>query len=72
MCAAVVKVLLPKYIRLPSGEELKKIVEGFRDELDFPQCAGVVDGIHIPIVSPSVLLIISIEGVALNNYAGNG
>ena len=44
VCAAIVKVLLPKYIQLPSGEELKKIVEGFRDELGFPQCAGVIDG----------------------------
>ena len=53
VCAAIVKVLLPKYIRLPSGEELKKVVQGFRDELGFPQCAGVVDGTHIPIVSPT-------------------
>ena len=29
VCAAIVKVLLPKYIRLPSGEELKKVVQGF-------------------------------------------
>ena len=51
--AAIVRVLLPKYIWLPSGEELKKIIEGFRDELGFPQYAGVVDGPHIPIVSPT-------------------
>ena len=30
-----------------------KVVEGFRDELGFPQCAGVVDGTHIPIISPT-------------------
>ena len=48
VCTAIVKVLLSKYIRLPSGEELKKVAEGFRDELGFPQCAGVVDGTHIP------------------------
>ena len=53
VCAAIAKVLLPKYVRVPSGDELKKVVEGFRDELGFPQCAGVVDGTHIPIVSPT-------------------
>ena len=52
VCAAIVKVLLPRYIRVPAGDELKKIVEGFKDGLGFPQCAGVVDGTHIPIVSP--------------------
>ena len=46
VCAAIMKVLLPKYIQLPSGEELKKVVEAFRDELGFPQCAGVVDGTY--------------------------
>ena len=53
VCAAVVRVLLPKYVRVPSGDELEKVVKGFRDELGFPQCAGVVDGTHIPIVSPT-------------------
>ena len=52
VCAAIVKVLLPRYIQVPAGDELKKIVEGFKDGLGFPQCAGVVDGTHIPIVSP--------------------
>ena len=52
VCAAIVKVLLPRYIRVPAGDELKKIVEGFKYGLGFPQCAGVVDEIHIPIVSP--------------------
>lgn len=44
--------LLPRYIRVPVGDELKKVVEGFKDELGFPQCEGVVDGTHIPIISP--------------------
>ena len=52
VCAAIVKVLLPTYIRVPAGDELKKVVEGFKDGLGFPQCAGVVDGTHIPIISP--------------------
>ena len=53
VCAAIVKVLLPRYIQVPAEDVLtcKKIIEGFKDGLGFPQCAGVVDGIHIPIVS---------------------
>ena len=30
----------------------KAVVEGFMDKLGFPQCADVIDGTHIPIVSP--------------------
>lgn len=52
VCAAIVRVLLPRYIRVPIGDELKNVVEGFKDELGFPQCAGAVDGTHIPIISP--------------------
>ena len=47
VCAAIVKVLLPRYIRVPAGDKLKKVVDGFKDGLGFPQCAGVVDGTHI-------------------------
>ena len=52
VCATIVKVMLPKYIRVSAGDELKKVVEGFKEGLGFPQCAGIVDGTHIPIVSP--------------------
>lgn len=52
VCATIVNVMLPMYIQVPSGDELKKVVEGFKDELGFPQCAGVVDGAYIPVVSP--------------------
>ena len=52
VCAAIVKILLPKYIRIPTGDSLKAVIEGFQEKLGFPQCVGVVDGTHIPIVSP--------------------
>ena len=48
VCTAIVKVLLPRYIQVPTGDELN-IVEGFKNELGFPHWAGVVDG---PIISP--------------------
>lgn len=52
VCQAMVAVLLPKYIRFPVNDGLKEVVTGFKHKWGFPQCAGVVDGTHIPIVSP--------------------
>jgi hypothetical protein len=53
VCAAIVKVLLPKYIKFPTGDGLRQVVDGFKHKWDFPQCAGAVDGTHIPVVSPA-------------------
>ena len=44
VCAAIVSILLPKYIRIPA--DLKDVVEGFKHKWGFPQCAGAVDGTH--------------------------
>ncbi len=52
VCASIVGLLLPEYIRVPVGAALKEVVEGFKNSHGFPQCAGAVDGTHIPIVSP--------------------
>ena len=52
VCAAIVDVLLPKYVKFPNGESLKEVVDGFKHKFGFPQCAGAVDGTHIPIISP--------------------
>ena len=52
VCAAIVDKLLPKYIRIPRDEGLREVVDGFKRKWGFPQCAGAVDGTHIPIISP--------------------
>ena len=52
VCFAIVQVLLPKYIKIPSGEVMKEVVNGFKHKWGFPQYAGAVDGTHIPILSP--------------------
>ena len=52
VCTAIVQILLQKYVRFPSQNCLKDVVDGFQHKWGFPQCAGVVDGTHIPIVSP--------------------
>ena len=52
VCSAIVQVLLPRYIKIPTGASLKEVVHGFEHKWGFPQCAGAVDGTHILIMSP--------------------
>ena len=44
-----IKHLLPQYIRIPTGDGLRTVVNEFDEKLGFPR---VVDGTHIPIASP--------------------
>ena len=37
------------YIQFPTGEMLSDVVEGFYQSFNFPQCAGAIDGSHIPV-----------------------
>lgn len=52
VCSAIVETLLHLYVRIPSGDEVEEVVNGFETKWGFPQCAGAVDGTHIPIVAP--------------------
>ena len=49
---AINTVLLPKYLKFPTGQSLKNVVDGFRTRWGFPQCCGAIDGTHIPIIAP--------------------
>ncbi|KAG1676485.1 Protein ALP1-like [Nymphon striatum] len=40
------------YIKMPVGEELDRVVSGYKDKWGFPNCGGAIDGSHIPIISP--------------------
>ncbi len=51
-CEAIVDILLPQYIRRPSGTRLHAIINGFRRKYGMEQCAGAIDGTHIPILAP--------------------
>ena len=53
VCQAIVEVLLPRYIEIPTDDSLRNILHGFTHKLGFPQCDGAVDGTHIPIISPN-------------------
>ena len=50
---AIDVTLRSTYLRPPNHQETVDIVRGFRDRWSFPQCAGAVDGSHIPIIAPS-------------------
>ena len=52
VCKAIVDVLLPQYIRFPTGNRVHDVVEGFSCKWGFPQCVGAIDGTHIPILAP--------------------
>lgn len=52
MCSAIVKLLLPQYIRFPTGTALRTTTDRFKNDLGFPQYVGAIDGSHIPIISP--------------------
>ena len=54
VCKAIVDILGPQYIKLPQGEGWQAVVDGFRQRWQFPQCAGAIDGSHIPIIAPPV------------------
>ena len=51
-CRAIQK-LLPRYVCIPKDEKLRDIVDGFDACWGFPQCAGAIDGTHIPILRPA-------------------
>ena len=51
-CKAIVSVLMDIYITFPCGDSLKSVVDGFRQKWGYPQCAGAIDGSHIPISVP--------------------
>ena len=52
VCSEIVSVLLPIHIKLPKGDKLTEVLDGFEHKWGFPQCVGAVDGMHIPIIAP--------------------
>ena len=52
VCDAIMQVLMKKYIKFPSGNQLTEVLNGFERCHSFPQCVGAVDGTHIEILAP--------------------
>ena len=51
-CHVLVEQFASLYIKIPKGQELQSIVDGFESKWNFPQCIGAIDGSHIPIIAP--------------------
>lgn len=52
-CKAINEVFAKEYISFPTGSELNRVVDGFKDKWDIIQCAGSIDGSHIPVSPPA-------------------
>lgn len=48
-CCVVCEILMPELIKIPQGDEMERIVNGFENRWGYPQCGGAIDGSHIPI-----------------------
>ena len=54
VCSFIVSLLLPQFVKIPTGTALTEDVNGFKNQLGFPQCVGAVDGCRVPIISPQM------------------
>ena len=52
VCSVIATYLLKEYVKWPVGSALKEVIQGFASTWGFPQCAGAIDGSHIPIKAP--------------------
>lgn len=50
--STIVYALKSRFIKVPRGTDLRNIINGFSDRWGFPQCAGAIDGTHVPIIDP--------------------
>ena len=53
-CTAIVESMMSQYIVFPHGDELKEVIDGFVRKWGFLQCAGALDGTHIPVRAPAM------------------
>ena len=52
VCCAIIKNLQRRLIYIPKDDELKSILETYKEKWRFPMCAGAIDGTHIAIIAP--------------------
>ncbi|XP_058500528.1 uncharacterized protein LOC131469526 [Solea solea] len=51
VATTIVERLFHRFVSLPSGQRLDDTIQAFKDRC-YPQCAGVIGGIHVPIAAP--------------------
>ena len=54
---AINTVLLPKYLKISTGQFHRNVVDGFHTRWGLLQCCGAIDGTHIQIISPNEHLV---------------
>ena len=54
-CKAIFDVLFSEYVVFPKGRQLQETIRGFETRWQIPQCAGAIDGSHIPVSVPANL-----------------
>ena len=52
VCRVLCEVLIPLCLQFPTVEEFRIIAAGFKNQLDFPNCIGAIDGRHCRIKIP--------------------
>ena len=52
-CGAIVNVFKSQYIQFPTGANLQQVINGFESKCQMIQCAGAIDGCHIPVKPPA-------------------
>ena len=51
-CRALAEHMLLKYVKKPSEERMKEIIDEFETLWGFPQVIGAINGSHVPILKP--------------------
>lgn len=52
VCELINEMLFPTVVKFSEGNELRNIIDGFKNKCNFPNCAGAIDATHISIISP--------------------
>ena len=52
VCTVMAENFLDKYVKFPVDDDLQHVIDGFDNTWGFPNCAGAVDGTHIPVIAP--------------------
>lgn len=53
-CAAMVAEFFDEYVKLPSLEQVERVMAAFASWCGLPNIVGAVDGTHFPICKPSL------------------
>ena len=52
VCTSMAVNILDRYVKFPVDDDLQHVIDGFDNTWGFPNCAGAVNGTHIPIIAP--------------------